>query len=183
VTTFLDLLREFAALNDAKLRRGGMLSPEDEKRWAELKILYDRLMSLDGLEPAPRRSFSPGEVARLVTDRDRLRVRSEMSVTLVSDGLSLAARTVNLSKSGAFVASETLLEVGARLALYLFRADGGPPEVLELKGEVSWRSEAGVKEVGLPRGMGIHFLDTSPELMERLDALVVETLERQLARF
>ena len=43
--TVLDLIGEYARLNDAKIRRGGHLVPSSEKRWEELKSFYDLLMS------------------------------------------------------------------------------------------------------------------------------------------
>ncbi len=47
--TVLDLIAEFGALNDAKMRTGGNLPQGDEERWVELKAFYQLSMSQDGL--------------------------------------------------------------------------------------------------------------------------------------
>ena len=74
MSTVLDLIREFGALNDAKLRRGGTLAESDEKRWGELKSFYDLLMSQTGLPADDSPSFSKADLQTYVTDRARLRV-------------------------------------------------------------------------------------------------------------
>ena len=43
--TILDLIGEFAVLNDAKVLQAGKLRPEDERRFQDLKAFYELLMS------------------------------------------------------------------------------------------------------------------------------------------
>ena len=72
--TVLDLIGEFAVLNDAKVTWGGRLPPDAEKRWEELKGFYDLLMSNSGVATRPvTRRFSAKDVEEKVTARERLR--------------------------------------------------------------------------------------------------------------
>ncbi|HLE69117.1 MAG TPA: hypothetical protein VJH87_05510, partial [Vicinamibacteria bacterium] len=76
--TILDLIGEFATLNDAKVKRGGRLEPEEERRFAELKNFYDLLMAHTGLTVRRvTRRFSAEDVLAKVTARERLRVPLE----------------------------------------------------------------------------------------------------------
>ena len=59
--TVLNLIGEFGALHDAKVRSGGSLPPEDEKRWAELKAVLPSLDGSDWTRAGPRGSSDYGE--------------------------------------------------------------------------------------------------------------------------
>ncbi len=110
--TVLNLIREFGALNDAKVRRGGTLADPDEKRWAELKSFYDLLMSQKGLSVDEAPSYSKTDLQAYVTDRARLRVPATFHALVRQDDICYAARVVNLSRSGVFLSSNVLFEVG-----------------------------------------------------------------------
>jgi uncharacterized protein (TIGR02266 family) len=177
----LDLISEFGVLNDTKLRAGGALPEKDEERWAELKNFYEHLMSRSGLslpEASPR--FSSEDIRQRLGARDRIRVPVETPIVFEHEDRYHTARVVNLSKSGLFVASETLLETGARLTLYLACLGGGDEEFIETKGDVVWCTKRGVPEADLPRGMGIRFVDFSRKAQDKLDAYVVETITKRL---
>jgi hypothetical protein len=61
--TVLDLIGEFAELNEAKVAHRGRLPLEAEKLWEELKAFYDLLMSRAGVGPRPvTRRFSATDV-------------------------------------------------------------------------------------------------------------------------
>ncbi len=180
--TVLDLIGEYGALSDARVRRGGTLAPSDEERWAELNAFYDHLMTESGLQLDEEMPFSSVELRDSVEDRSRLRVPSRGYAILRHEGGLLTASVVNLSRGGVFLAASTLFPVSIRTTVLLADVPGSAEgEVLELEGEVTWITARGVPEAGLPRGMGVHFLNVSECLRERLDALVLGILEQRLA--
>ena len=182
MSTVLDLISQFGTLNDTKLRTGGNLPPADEERWTELKKFYELLMSREGL-PAPRElpRFSAEDIRACLSERERIRVPVETPIVFEHEGRHHTARVVNLSKSGVFVASETLLDNGSILTVYLASIGGLEEDLLETKGEVAWCTKRGVPEADLPRGMGIRFVDFPQEAQEKLDAYIVETIAKQIS--
>ncbi len=180
--TVLDLISEFGALNDTKLRSGGSLPPEDEGRWAELKTFYELMMSREGLplpQEAPR--FSAGDIRERLGDRERIRVPVETPIVFEHQSRFHTARVVNLSRGGVFVASEILVDAGSLLTLYLAGIGGDEEDLLEATGEVVWCTKRGVPEADLPRGMGIRFVDFPEAAMERLDSYVVDTIAKRIS--
>ncbi len=71
--------------------------------------------------------------------------------------------------------------IGSYANVFLDGIHGNFDEVLELNGEVTWRTERGVSEADLPRGMGLRFLNLSETIQERLDTFVLQTIERQIS--
>jgi Tfp pilus assembly protein PilZ len=181
--TVLDLIAEFGALNDAKMRTGSNLPPDDEERWAELKRFYELSMHQDGLEldrSAPR--ITAADIRERLHDRERIRVPTDASVVFRHAGEHFTGRVVNLSRSGLFLASERLFEVGACLEMCLSQVDCDTEDLFEVQGEVAWLTKNGVPELGLPRGMGVHLVHPSRDAVDKLDSYVVETIARQLSR-
>jgi uncharacterized protein (TIGR02266 family) len=182
MSTVLDLISEFGALNDTKLRAGGNLPPADEERWTELKKFYELLMSREGIfTPREQPQFSAEDIRACLSRRERIRVPMETPIVFEHQGRHYTARVVNLSKSGVFVASETLLDTGSILTLYLANIRGREEDLLETKGEVAWCTKRGVPEADLPRGMGVHFVDFPREAEDKLDAYVVETIAKRVS--
>ena len=182
MSTVLDLIREFGALSDTKVRRGGTLAPSDDKRWEELNAFFEVLMSRSGLPvEGEKPPFTADEIRDHLTERNRLRVPVNRCAILYHQDSCHQARVVNLSRGGVFLASDTLLDVGSRPTLYLAGIGGDETEVMELTGEVTWRTERGVPEADLPRGMGFRFLDLSNDVREKLDSVVLGTIEKQLS--
>ena len=176
----LDLIREYGALSDARVRRGGTLAPSDEDRWAELDAFYDHLMTESGLHVDEEIPFSSVELRDSVEDRDRLRVASGGHAILQHEGGYLTARVVNVSRGGVFLTASTLFPVGIRTTVFLVDAPGSAAgEVLEREGEVTWIAASGVSKAGLARWMRVHFLNVPEGLRERLDSLGI--LEQRLA--
>ena len=182
MSTVLDLISQFGTLNDTKLRTGGNLPPGDEERWTELKKFYELLMSREGL-PAPRElpQFSADDIRACLSERERIRVPVETPIVFEHEGRHYTARVVNLSKSGVFVASETLLDNGSIVTVYLASIGGLEEDLIETKGEVVWCTKRGVPEADLPRGMGIRFVDFPQEAQDKLDAYVVETIAKRIS--
>ena len=180
--TVLDLIGEFAALHDEKVRRGGTLSPGEEKRWLELKEFYELLMSQNGLNRRPvTRRFSADDIRRRVTSRDRLRVPAELDMVLRHRGDYQTVQVLNISRGGVFLGADTLYPVGSRLTLFVANAHRGGEALFEADGEVAWITERGVPESDLPRGMGIRFVGSQEKIQEELDLFVIDTLERRLS--
>jgi uncharacterized protein (TIGR02266 family) len=181
--TVLDLICEFAALNDAKMRIGGNLPPEDEKRWTELKAFYGVLMSQDGL-PLDRETppITARDIREQMRDRERIRVPMNVPVVFQHNREHHTGRVVNLSRGGLFIASEFLLEVGALLTVYLSQIGSGSEDLLEIRGDIVWLTKHGVPEIDLPRGMGVQFTEFPTSAQQKLDSYVVETIAKKLSR-
>lgn len=178
----LDLLSEFGALNDTKLRSGGSLPADAEARWRELKALYEHLMSQEGLPLAqhpPR--FSAEDIRAQITSRERLRVPVEMETVFQCESEYHTGRVVNVSRGGVFLASETLYEMGSQLTLYLAHLGCHHRELFEPKGEVVWVTKRGVPEIGVPRGMGVQFVDFPESAQEKLESFVIDTIAKRLS--
>lgn len=180
--TVLDLIGEFAALNDAKVRHGGTLSPDSEHRWEELKSFYDLLMAQNGLSRRPvTKRFSTSDIRKSVTSRERLRVPVELDMILRIDGDYLTVQVINISRGGVFLASDRLFPAGTRMTLFIANAYGEGDALFEAEGQVVWNSEYGIAESNLPRGMGVRFLGDQREIRHQLDSFVIETLEMRLS--
>ncbi len=118
--TVLDLVGEFAALNDQKLRGGGKLPPDAERRWSELKGFYDLLTAHNGIARRPvSRHFSAQDIRRRVKDRQRLRVPTDLYAVVKVGEEYFPGRVMNLSGGGAFLTAEKMLPVDASLVLFL----------------------------------------------------------------
>ncbi len=181
--TTVDLIKEFGVLSDTRVRLGGTLAPSDQKRWEELKAFFEILMSQQGLRTLSERvPFSSRDLRDALAERERLRVPARGHAILQHEHGCLNASVVNLSRSGAYLAAETLFPVGIHTTVYLAELPGAEDgEILEFLGEVTWLSERGIPEADLPRGMGIRFVAMPEPLQERLDALVLGIIEQRLA--
>ena len=180
MSTVLNLIGEFSALSDQKVRCGGELDAAAEERWKDLKAFFNTLMLQPGLPlrtPAP---FAASEIRRRLTER--IRVPAEGYAIVRYEEGCLQARVVNLSRGGVFLGARNLLPIGAQPTLYLAGIDGNfENEVLESKGEVIWCTKRGIPEAALPRGMGLRFVDVIPETRNRLESLIAGSIETQLS--
>jgi hypothetical protein len=177
--TLLDLIQEFAVLNEAKTLARGVLPPDDERRWQELKRFYDLLMSQRGYCDKPASRFTPAQIREKVSARFRLRVTTDMEIIVESYSFFMSAQVGNLSCGGALLLSDTSLEIGTRVTLHLTditRIDG----VLPTRGEVVWQADQGVALGRRRYRVGVRFTDLENEIRTRLDGFVVEALESQI---
>lgn len=87
----------------------------------------------------------------------------------------LSGRSINLSKSGAFLRTGTPLPVNRVLALR-FRLPGLSEE-FRVQGKVVWSNPRPGKTY--PQGMGIHFMELPPEMAVSLAAFVAR-MQREL---
>lgn len=149
--TIQEDFREFAHLD--RKRTGDGVSPREYRRWLLLRHRLDKAFTSGPPEGEKERRVSLRVPTRLHVSYDRLA------------GLEGVLR--NLSRTGCFIRTDLPAPVGTRLDLVL-RADS-MHEVLELHAEVvtiDMRHDGST--VG-ERGMGLRFLDLSPETRKKLD--------------
>ena len=98
------------------------------------------------------------------------RLAFPLRVSFEAGGLVVTDFTHNLSGSGLFLPSTTMMDVGTRGSLTLRPTQWDDP--LTVEGEVARAiAEAGVA-VDQPAGLGIRFLNVSPEQQRRIDGIV-----------
>jgi uncharacterized protein (TIGR02266 family) len=82
----------------------------------------------------------------------------------------LFSRSSNLSEMGIFLTTPTPLGKGTRIELSF--SEPGIEEPIRVLGEVVWTLQAGP---GIEPGMGVRFIDPSPEARARVKALIRTT--------
>ncbi|HSF16886.1 MAG TPA: PilZ domain-containing protein [Vicinamibacteria bacterium] len=180
--TVLDLIRKYDELNAARNRKDPGLSPGDEERWEELKVVYDLIMFHSGLGPDRPKYPTAEEIRDSLSDESLLRVPVEAHAVVDHEGGSFDASVVNLSRGGTFLATDTLVDVGTRVTLYIAGIsfdDSG--DMLELQGEVIWCAKTGIPELRIRRGIGVRFIGVSGETEKKLSSLVFHTIERRIS--
>jgi hypothetical protein len=177
--SLLDVIQEYAALDDAKTLGGGRLPPEDQNRWGELKAFYDLLMAQEGLCDRPASRFSAADIRRTVQTRGRLRVNTNMEIVVDQAGKVDRARVGNLSCGGMLLLSDTLFGKGIDLALHLANVVRGG-EIMLVNSEVVWSTDQGVSDTTFRCRMGVRFLDLGEVERESLDSFVVDCIENKL---
>lgn len=177
--TLLDLIQEWAVLNEAKTRAGGVLPPDGEARWNELREFYDLLMAQDGLAEQPLVRYSAADIRRAVSNRSRLRVRSELEIMVMEQYNVHFARVGNLSCGGALLLSDSGFNVGTTLLLHLANVSRGA-EVLPTQSQIVWAAKSGSGNGTFRFRMGVQFDGLGESQVRSLDAFVVDSLETRL---
>jgi hypothetical protein len=177
--TLLDLIQEWAVLNEAKTVAGGVLPPDQEARWNDLREFYDLLMDQDGLSDPPLVRYSAADIRRTVSNRARLRVRSELEIMVMEDYNVHVVRVGNLSCGGALLLSDSGFAAGTRLLLHLANVSRGA-EVLPTHGKIVWRADSGSGNGTFRFKMGVQFDELGEKQTQSLDAYVVDSLETRL---
>jgi hypothetical protein len=175
----LDLLEEFCKLNDARTASRGYLTEGSERRWRDLKALYDRLMSRPPAGNPTTNYFAEDDIRERLKHRKRLRVKTDMEAFFRYRDTYLSSRLVNVSRGGLFLSSNVLLSKGSYVTLYLPNLGSDYGELFETKGEVAWTTP-GIPEAGIPRGMGIRFKEVTKRTVEQLDSYIIESLQKRL---
>ncbi len=176
----LDLLEEFGKLSDAKTDGDGYLPPKEERRWMDLKSLYDGIMSSAGSGNSPLPSVHIDEVRRRLKHRGRLRVRTDMDAFFRHKDMYLSSRLVNVSRGGLFLGSDVILDRGVQITVYLPNLAESYGDLFENKAEVAWTNRLQSRE-GLPRGMGMSFRDIGGKAAMQLDSYIVETISERIS--
>ena len=152
--TLLDLIQEWAVLSDAKTVAGGVLPPDDEARWNELREFYELLMAQDGLPAHPVARYSAGEIRKAVSKRSRLRVRTDLEIVVMKESEVHFARVGNLSCGGVLLLSDSGFDVGMGVLLHLANVSRGA-EVLPTNGTIVWRADSGSRNGTFRYRMGV----------------------------
>lgn len=79
----------------------------------------------------------------------------------------LFSRSENLSELGIFIVTDEPFDEHTHLELRFLPPEGG--EAIEIEGEVAW-VERGAK--GRVPGMGVRFVNPSPQIRQRIQALI-----------
>lgn len=177
--TLLDLIQEWAVLNEAKTLAGGVLSPDDEARWNELREFYELLMAQDGLSANPAARYSAAEIRTSVANRSRLRVSTDLEIVVTKESEVHFARVGNLSCGGVLLLSDSGFGRDTSVLLYLANVSRGA-EVIPTEGAVVWRADSGSSNGTFRYRMGVEFDGLGAREEERLDAYVVDSLETKL---
>jgi len=177
--SLLDLIQEYAQLNEAKTVAGGALTPNLETRWVELKRFYDLLMAQDGLAREPASRHTASEIRQRIASRSRLRVHTDLEIVVVHRGDYHSARVGNLSCGGVLLFCDQLFEVDDELVLHMANVCRGE-SVLPTPGRVVWRRELGRASATFRYRIGARFLDLAAADERKLDSFVVDSLETKL---
>ncbi len=177
--TLLDLIQEFATLNEAKTLARGALPPAQEARWIELKRFYDMLMAQDGLAREPAGRFTAEQIRDRVAARARLRVQTDLEIVVAQESDYHRALVGNLSCGGVLLHCDHGFEVDTRLTLHMANV-ARDESVLPTEGRVAWRSAGGQTGESFRFRMGVQFQGLGPEEERTLDSFVVDSLETKL---
>ncbi|RLA94526.1 MAG: hypothetical protein DRG25_02305 [Deltaproteobacteria bacterium] len=103
------------------------------------------------------------------------RVPRKFKITYPSPQALINSYLSNISLGGVFIKTKHPLDPGARFILKIFLPDGG--KELEVNCEVAWirTEEKETPKEKLPPGMGIKFLDLSPEGKKRINQILRQT--------
>ena len=144
--------REWVRLE--RKRTDSSLTPEELKRWTLLKRQLGR-------------DFSPGISDDRSDARHSVRIPTNLAVSLNSTGELRECLMSNLSRGGLFLATEHVVEIGTRLNL-LLQVEGS--ESLEIPVEVVSHN-LGATLGSFQPGMGMRFLEMSPDVQKGVDDL------------
>lgn len=177
--TLLDLIQEYAALNEAKTLARGVLPKAQETRWLELKRFYDMLMAQDGLARDPASRFTAVQIRERVAARARLRVQTDLEMVVAQESEYHRARVGNLSRGGVLLHCDHGFDVDTSLTLHMANV-ARDESVLPTEGRVAWRSEGSRTKDSFRYRLGIQFKGLGPDEERTLDSFVVDSLETKL---
>jgi len=179
VKTLLDLIQEYATLNEAKTLTRGALPKAQETRWLELKRFYDMLMAQDGLAREPASRYTAVQIREVVPARARLRVQTDLEIVVAQESEYHRARVGNLSCGGVLLHCDHGFEVDTSLTLHMANV-ARDESVLPTEGRVAWRSEGSRTNECFRYRLGVEFKGLGPEEERTLDSFVVDSLETKL---
>lgn len=102
--------------------------------------------------------------------REHERFETSIAVDYASGETFLFAYLQNISEMGIFIRTDKPLNVGTELRLR-FQTEANE-EPMTLKGEVTWINPYKAGGDNLNPGMGVRFVDLTPEMREQVVALV-----------
>ena len=107
--------------------------------------------------------------------REHLRIASDIEVGLGSDHNFFVGWSENISEGGLFVATHQLSPVGTRMELMLKAEPHLPKTVVEV--EVRWIRNTDELTSDCPPGMGLKFVNLSPDVADAIQAFVATRRE------
>jgi len=127
-------------------------------------------MPCNGSTPPPREPGALGPPASIDADSRNRRTSDRFEVTWSVDCLTrdtfLYASMRNISEMGVFVLTMAPLPIGTVLTLRFAPVGSGEP--FSLRGRVQWVNQVKPFAENLNPGMGVCFLDLTPDARERL---------------
>ncbi len=112
-------------------------------------------------------------------NRQSTRLLVDVKVDYRTEGSSfITDYSDNISRSGMFIKTSLPLQKGEKVRIRLQLPDGDAPFALD--GVIKWVSTMREQETH-PPGMGVQFVDNSPETSKQLDAMM-EAYNKLLAR-
>jgi len=170
-----ELLAKVARFKELdRTRLEGPLEPEAQREWLELKAeIGHELFGTD--PPAPDVEQEP------ITLRlsNASGVSSHMEATFPDVAGFQRAYLRNVSEGGVYVETTRLLDVGTRFRLRV-RVEQ-IDQTLNLPVEVVWTNRAPSDESGLRPGVGVAFLDLTPEQQRAIQKVVHWALDQEVA--
>src|SRR5205814_78643 len=113
---------------------------------------------------APPPAAPPQELGRMTRPegrREQARVRMQAAIDLESDSNFFTGFSTNISEGGLFVATVKTLPQGTQVALH-FSLPGG--RKLDVQGVVRWTREVNDNTPEIFPGVGVQFINLSPEM-------------------
>ena len=104
--------------------------------------------------------------------REHRRYAASIAVDYADGDTFLFAYLSNISEMGIFIRTEDPLPVGGRLRMRFQREGREGEDALILRGEVAWINPYRMDGENLNPGMGVRFVDLTPERREHVVALV-----------
>jgi uncharacterized protein (TIGR02266 family) len=154
--SLVEQVREYRRLDLA--RRSRALSPDEEARWVALKAGLESKVLVQGAE-ANRRESSRVPITLDVSFPDRPAFRRSY--------------IRNISGGGVFIETDDAIPIGTRIRVHMDFA--GRPVACTC--ECVWINKAPTSEFG--RGVGLKFLDLTPEQTQFIHGLVFRAMEHE----
>ena len=160
MTRLADKIERFRELD--ALRSSDGLTGEQEQQWNSLKDWLERVWAQDDSLPPSSR-------------RDTLRVPTRLEVSFHDAHGFERAYLRNISEGGVYFASDRDLRMGDRFNLSIVVEE--PPSTIELPVEVVWVNRNPSPQSGLDPGVGVAWLELSPEQKKSIKAMVHHALQ------
>lgn len=157
--TLVDLVREYRWLDELRIKSD--LSDEQYQRYSELKANVERRILRQSTEAANRRTSS------------RVEVTEPLNVSFPDSPAFRKSYIRNISGGGVFIETDAAIPMGTKLRLNMaFKA-----RRLECEVQCVWVNKQPTDQFG--RGVGLKFLDLTPDQAQFIHEMVFREIERQ----
>jgi Tfp pilus assembly protein PilZ len=138
---------------------------QERKDSRESDLEPKEMSSVEPEETSPPDAEEPNDEP--VNRRGGERIHEVIQVDFKNEFFGL---TTNVSQDGAFIQIPNPLDLQEIFGFRLHLPDG--EEAIEVKCKVIWSNKYGKETEGLPRGMGVKFLDLQPEAKTRIQEYI-----------